>query len=375
MFVKIQNAAFLQTVQEVCRIALLGEQPSEGVIQISATNTGMVLEAENSIMGIRKELPAVCGMAVRQEGKVTLPAKYVFDLIRKIESDLTLESLSHHQMEIRSGGAKITLNSLPIQRETSFPKNTIKGSGTWATIGLEIMADMIRHTYYAQSKNDKKPVLSGAYFSLKKGVALMAATNSYRMAIDKRLISYGMDPASCIIPRQALNELHKLFQGQPGKAEFSIDHCLLRIQYENTIIYTRLIEGTFPDVERFFSKKAPAIAFLDTNSFLKVIERALLFSGRSEHKMIRLALDEEKKIQVSSMETEMGTIIECLEPESFEGGRNVCATVNGQYLKDALLAYKGKKVKLGFAVGMGPIAIEGEEDESHIHFISQVRHS
>ncbi|QFG00380.1 hypothetical protein PB01_17090 [Psychrobacillus glaciei] len=150
--------------------------------------------------------------------------------------------------------------------------------------------------------------------------------------------------------------------------EFDDNYLLFEAENKKFSLYTRLIEGKYPNVESLVPTNFNTIMHVKTEDFLRVIDRACLFAKEMRHNTVNLEI---KKI--SSNFTEIRRIEESQEIRMLEGEVKFNIAFDGLYMMDALKVIKSKEVKISFGGSMKPIVIEPGDNSSLLHLISPVR--
>src|SRR3546814_18494015 len=53
-----------------------------------------------------------------------------------------------------------------------------------------------------------------------------------------------------IVPRKTVNELHKLIEESAATVEVSLSDTKIRFAFDDAVLHSKLIDGTFPDYDR-----------------------------------------------------------------------------------------------------------------------------
>src|SRR5690606_35182708 len=106
-----------------------------------------------------------------------------------------------------------------------------------------------------------------------------------------------------IIPSASLQNLVKIIESD--EVVIKLNNTYARFEFNNTYFETRLIDGTFPDMERFFGSTSPIYATFDKGHLIGAIERATILLSEGETDAIKLKLFE-NRTYLSIKENELG---------------------------------------------------------------------
>jgi DNA polymerase-3 subunit beta len=188
-----------------------------------------------------------------EDGSVTLPAKKLVELVRELP-DTTI------QMNIKDKKATMTCEKgnyqLTGMDSDEFPAFPEAPSGETFKISQSALAKMIHKTLYCISKDETRPALQGVFWQIGENKMSMVATDGHRLAkivTDKE----GQDKIvkDVIVPAKALNQILRLFGEQDDDVEVCVTENQIIFSLGNTTLYSRLIEGPYPDYTQVIPKE------------------------------------------------------------------------------------------------------------------------
>ena len=112
----------------------------------------------------------------------------------------------------------------------------------WSVRGGDLNK-LIKHTSFAVSSEESRPILNGVLWELRDGRMQMIATNGHRLA--RMAIPAGSSTttsADFIVPPIALQQVQRLFK-EEDDLEVAKSGNHLGFRAGSTEVYTRLIEG------------------------------------------------------------------------------------------------------------------------------------
>ncbi|KOO43525.1 hypothetical protein AMD01_16065 [Priestia koreensis] len=368
----IKQATFKRVISEASKAvsAKVGTAVSSG-IKITAQPDGLVVTGANLDMVIQLFVPvieeSVEKVHIRETGEAVIPAKLLTELVRKLPHDIHITT-SKTKITIRSGEVVTTLQGLDPSHYPALPSFEKHDP---IVISSQQFVQMIRQTVFAVAKNSTRPLLTGVHLSVQEGMLRCVATNSHRLALKEQHVTYDQN-ISLVVPSASLQELVKLIPQEERDLHlfFTTSHAIFQVG--SLTVYSRLIEGRYPDVSGLFPTDMKTTLVVHTKSFLQGIDRASLFASEWKHNNIRLEL-EDGRLNIASFESEMGHVQEKQEVEKIEGEKEFRISLDGSFLLDALKVMEEEHIQIHYDGAMKPIVIEPLSSFSHRHLISPVR--
>src|SRR5439155_20982935 len=133
-----------------------------------------------------------------------------------------------------------------------------------------------------------RPILNGVLWELRPDMMRMVATNGHRLAkMEMTIKSAGAPPSDLIVPPKALEQIRRLF---PEDEELEIargeNHLGFRSPF--TAVYTRLIEGPYPNYDQVIPKDNNRVAVADRMALTGALRRMTIIASDQTHR-IRLS--------------------------------------------------------------------------------------
>lgn len=322
---------------------------------LDAGKKGTHIVATDLQVAIREPLKA----AVHGEGKLCIPARKLFEIVREAEGEITIESDDEQWIKVLYGKSRFRLACLPSGEFPAWP-----GMESTEEVGFDagVLAETIEKTLYSAGETDTRYTLNGLLFHLRQGEekVTVVGTDGHRLA----LMTKGMEkPASeekkVILPRKAAAEVRKFFEsGQNISALFGKNHILFKIGEVQFL--ARLIEGTYPDYEKVIPQSNEKLITIDRELFLRALRRVSVIS-REKSNAIRIDI-EDGTLAVSSSNPDLG---EARDEVGIEyTGEALSVGFNARYLMDSLSAMTSEKVVFALQDPLSPTLLKeaGSED-------------
>src|SRR3954469_6307672 len=319
-------------------------EAEEGAVRMSGTDL-------DTAVGARA--PA----AVAEPGAITAPAKKLQEIARELPgaTELTTQGDS---ILISSGRTRFKLNGLPRDEFPAFPK--VDFAESWRVTGAELQR-LITHVSFAASTEETRPILNGVLWQLQDGEMRMVATNGHRLAkMTLPVETAAQSPsADLIVHPKALQQVQRLFGGD-AQVEVARSENHIGFRSDTVQVYTRLIEGPYPNYEQVIPKDNDKTMVADKGALNSAVRRMAIVASDQTHR-IRMSLGG-AMLRFSVESPDLGAANEELEVEY--DGDPLEIGFNAQYLLELLRYMPTDEVKMTFKAPERAATIQplGNED-------------
>ena len=249
-----------------------------------------------------------------------------------------------------------------------YPRIELSKNGIKIDINYKKKKNIISQTKFAASDKEHKPILTGINFKATNNQLECTATDSYRLA--KKVVSLNEDVTFNItIPQKSLDEISKIIEKDEIIEMYVSDRKVLYV-FDNNIIQTRLIDGSFPDTNRLIPNSFDYELNIDTHYLLNAIDRVSLLTNE-QNNIIKLDMDD-NQVLLSSYMQEIGSVEEILD-KAFYKGEPLSISFSSKYVNEAIRAFNSSKIRILFTGEMKPFIIKDYENEDVIQLVLPVR--
>jgi DNA polymerase-3 subunit beta len=339
-------------------------------VLIKAANGRISLTATDMDMDIVESVD--CN--VTQEGSVTVPAHTLYDIVRKLPdgSDVSLESDSETgRLLVKAGRSNFTLPILPPDEFPTMSGEELPCNFMLSAADARVIIDRTR---FAISSEETRYYLNGIYIHATESnnvqVLRAVATDGHRLArVEVPLPDGASQMPSVIVPRKAVVEIRKLIEDTEGEIAVSLSETKLCFASGDTILTTKLIDGTFPDYERVIPSGNDKIMQVNCNDLAEVVDRVATISTEKS-RSVKLQMSEGILV-LSASSPESGTAREEIEvqysAESIEIG------FNSRYLLDIANQIEGPTIEFSLADSGSPTIVRDQEDDTALYVLMPMR--
>lgn len=322
-------------------------------ILVETVEEGLRVRGTDLDISVSVQTPA----EVTREGAITLPAKKVADIARELPDEpVELES-EGGRVALACGKSRFRLNSLPSDEYPSFPDVPFEKG--WVLRSGELQ-NLSAHTSFAVSSEETRPVLNGVLWQLRGNEMRMVATNGHRLAkMGVKLESSAADEEDLIVPPKGLQQVERLFDSEDdlriGRSESHLGFRTDRIE-----VYTRLIEGPYPNYEQVLPKDNDKECVANRAELAAVIRRVAIVASDQTHR-VRLSFGPER-LALAVQTPDLGEAEDELAV-SYEGAPLEIG-FNAQYLLEVLRYIETDDVKVSMSAPERPATFEPVGSES-----------
>jgi DNA polymerase-3 subunit beta len=328
--------------------------------------SGILLEARNESAGggelrlaatdMELSLRANVAAQLDGDGAIVLPGKTFADIARLLPSDEVMiehkpaESVVH----VTSGSASYTLHTY---NPEDFPRLPEVGAVQTFSVDRESLLETITRVARAASRDESRPVLTGILVSFTGGKIVMAATDSYRLAVKETELAGSTPELEAIVPSRALQELARI-ASSGDVVEVGVHENQVLFTVDGAWLTTRRIDGQFPNYRQLLPEQFEHELTIPRQEVLEVVRRASVMIQRATPLQLRFA---EGELTVIARTHEVGESKESM-PVGFSG-ETLEIGFNADFLRDGLESIDGDDVRFKLISPLRPAVLQGENDD------------
>jgi DNA polymerase III subunit beta len=339
-------------------------------VLLQATEGKLSFAATDMDIGMIETIDADAAMP----GSTTAPAHTLYDIARKLPdgAQVHIEAAGGNgQVKLQSGRSVFTLASLPTEE---FPAIAGGDLPHRFVLPAREMRGLIDRTRFAISTEETRYYLNGIYLHPTdvKGTPVLraVATDGHRLArVEIPLPEGAADMPGVIVPRKTIGELRKLLDEAEEDVEVSLSPTKIRFAFRDTVLISKLIDGTFPDYERVIPTNNKKMLQIDCRLFKDAVDRVSTISSEKS-RAVKLSLGS-GAMTVSATSADAGTATEEIEvgydSEPMEIG------FNARYLLDITQQIGGESAEIALADPTAPTLIRDSADPGALYVLMPMR--
>ena len=220
---------------------------------------------------------------ILEKGKITINAKKLSDIIK---------ALKNKEIEIKKENDLIIITQensiykLSTFNADEFPEFPNPDDLNKLNIKNETFIEATKEIFPVIDTNNPKYELNGALFDIKSENTNFVSTDTRRLALYKS-DAFGKE-MKIIVPKRSISEIKRVMQND---MEIFYDEIYLILKNENTLFFTKLINGKFPAYEKIIPQSFKYTLKLPKNEFLSHLKQINIISNE-----IKITIQKEKII-------------------------------------------------------------------------------
>jgi DNA polymerase-3 subunit beta len=253
-------------------------------ILVETTERGIRLSGTDLDIAVSTEVTA----DVETPGAITIPAKKLSEIARELPpAPVKIGAMGEQRITLECGRSRFKLLGLPRDEFPTFPQ--VRFQDSWRVRSGDLQK-LISHTSFAVSTEESRPILNGVLWELRADRMRMVATNGHRLTrMDLPVAGGNSLGGDLIVPPKALDQVRRLF---PAEEELEIaqgdNHLGFRSPF--TSVFTRLIEGPYPNYEQVIPRDNDRVAISDKVALISALKRMSVIASDQTHR-IRLSFN------------------------------------------------------------------------------------
>ena len=332
-------------------------------ILLDAEGNTLTLLGNDMDLGIQTNIEAV----VKGEGSICVNAKMFSEMIRRLPDDDVKLETDNGRMRIDCGHSKFTISTMAAD---DFPRLPEVEGRQEIMISQSVFRQMINDTIFSIApENSGRPILTGELMDIRDGYLYLVAVDGFRISMRRTRIQ-SEENFKLTIPGKAMNEIKNILENEEDSlltVSFTGKHALFRMN--DTVVLTRLLEGTFLNYERNLDMEFKSRIVVNRRELFESVDRAALISRESKNSPIRLEIEDGSMVITSNAENgtsreEVGVSLE---------GEGITIAFNPKYYLEALKAIDDLEVAILYNSSLTPCIIESLEGKDYQYFILPIR--
>jgi DNA polymerase-3 subunit beta len=332
-----------------------------GGIQLRGADGRLQLAATDMELSLRASLDA----EVDVEGEVVVPGRLLLDIVRALpENEVELEHRGDEAMLlVSSGSASYRIHTYASE---DFPRLPETETLQLHPVDRDALLETIGRVGRSASRDESRPVLTGILVRFESDKLVMAATDSYRLAVKETPAPGGLPELEAIIPARALQELSRLAAGA-DEVQLGLHENHVVFGAEGAWLTTRRIDGQFPNYRQLLPEQFEHELQLPREELLDVVRRVSLMAQRNSPLRLRFA---EGELTVSAQTPDVGEARESL-PAPYNADAMEIG-FNAEFLRDGLDSVDSPTVRMKLISPLRPAVLEGETPD-YTYLIMPIR--
>lgn len=334
--------------------ALLGVSnavPARSALQIlsnalfTAANDSITVTTTNLDLSIKCSVPA----KVEEPGTTTLPIKRLLGIVRELgDGEIEISVDSKDCASLKSGSSFFRIVGLP---KDDFPKFHEPENKACFELGAPIFREMLRKTSYAASEDESRHIITGILLAFRDSKITVVGTDGRRLALVEQELEFPPElETDVVLPAKSVAEIMRLLKDD-GTVRIFVDAKMAVFEYGQTMLATKLIEGTFPNFRQVIPQNYIERIEVAREDFLSAMRRVSVISSDDRTVPAKLSF-KGAELTISMENPDVGESKETIAIKY--GGRDMEFDFNPEYVMAPLRNVDTDAIYIEIATERGP---------------------
>lgn len=339
--------------------------PILSCILIKADKNGLHVSATNLEMGVYINI----GAKIEKEGEVAIPGKLLSEFVSTLNTEKIECIKTDNNFLVKSGKTQATFATINPSDFPPFPQ-VPKPQQTFPVITIK---DAIMRTVFAASNDEARPILTGVKTVVSEGKVHFIATDGFRLSIENVVVTDKKQKLDAILPAVTLSELIRI--ATELKVE-TVDVSTIEGKNQvvftlaDTTIFTRLIDGEFPNVDKIIPTTFKTKVVVDKEALTRAVKTASLFA-RGAANIVKIKIEKDG-LRLSANSPAIGDDQDFVVAKV--DGEEMDIAFNYRFILDLLANFPGSDVVFESSGALNPGVFKPTTaTPSFLHIIMPVR--
>jgi DNA polymerase-3 subunit beta len=320
-------------------------------IKLEAEGGTLALAATDMELSLRTSLEAQVG----GPGAVVVPGRLLAELSRLLpDGEVELNATEDGVLRVTCGTASYTLHTYAAE---DFPRLPEVDAASVFTVDREAFLETVGRVSRAASRDESRPVLTGILVRFDAGKLVMAATDSYRLAVKETPVEAGVAELEALVPARALTEVQRLATSG-DQLELGVLENQVIFELGNATLTTRRIDGQFPNYKALLPEAFENEVTISRDELLDVVRRTAVMAQRNAPLRLRFA---EGELTITARTPDVGEAQESM-PVPYTG-EPLEIGFNADFLRDGVESIEGEEIRLKLISPLRPAVLQGADDD------------
>ncbi len=227
-------------------------------VKVTAAGGKITLTATDMEVGVRLDVTE--GIEVETEGTALLPVQRTMAILREsTDPSLTIET---DASGIRVSGTRSKFR-LPGSNPDEFPSVSSFEEEKYHVIPTRLFREMVKRTVFATDAESSRFALGGVLFEMEGNQVIAVGTDGRRLArmegAGESVGDHQTSGSSTIVPTRAIQLIERALNDQDETVDVAARSNDLLVRTPRGVIYSRLVEGRYPNWRQVFPKRESAV--------------------------------------------------------------------------------------------------------------------
>jgi DNA polymerase-3 subunit beta len=255
-------------------------------VKIVADGDRFTMIATDTEVGIRMEVRSV---KVDESGEALVPAARLLSILREATDDELVIEANMDACMLRGKHAEF---EMPGEDPSHFPDFPEFAEDKYHEFQAGELREMIRRTQFAvaSAEHARYGAMTGILWELEDKKARLVATDGRRLALTEGPATghggHGTNGQMPVAPIKAMTLLERNLNEPDELVRIAVRPNEILIKTERSMIYSRLVEGRYPNYRQVFPDKTHVKVPITVGPFLTAIRQAAIMTDEESKRVV-----------------------------------------------------------------------------------------
>ena len=355
----VANVAAMKSLQPVLANILI-ETVGDNAVKLTATDFDLTIST-------------TVDAKIENEGKITLPAKKLNDIVSRLSDKLITFELNTetNSMNITCDNTKFDIIGISANEFPNVLENISISEENAIDIDLKPFVKAMRQASFAAANFEANNLLSGVVCDISEEMLEMASTDGNRLArVREKISNIEHKTSQLIIPSKTTTEFMKMSALIDDESvKIYTDKTKLVIKTEKSMMISRIMEGQYPKYNQLIPKESPKTAIVNKNKLVSALERVSIMVNEKTS-IVKFEFSE-NKLTLKADTPDAGASEESFDIEY--NSEDLTIAFNYKYVIDGLKNMDTDEVKIGLNTNLSATVFMPNSEEDYISLIMPVQ--
>ncbi len=322
------------------------------------------------------------GCSVEEEGSVTVNAKRFLSMIRELPSEEVSITSESDRITVKFRLGESSVLGMP---SSDYPALRESIEGVRVALTGSDFVEMVDKTSFSVASERTRIALTGVYWDVSSEAMIMVSTDGHRLSMFEKKVSHefrgegeeSTKRMDVIVPPKVLSHASRVVMSEqePGKLFFDVifGQGAILFDFGATKIFSKLIEGPYPDFRRVIPEGNSKHVFVNTDELAGTVRRVSVLSNSVTHQ-IKIGVSN-GIMEVSTSNVDIGGESRETVPVRYEG-ESLTVGYNAQFLSEILRAVDTEEIEMELESPTSACIVRPgvrKEDQEYFYLIMPLR--
>ncbi len=333
-------------------------------IFIEAKDNKLILTGNDGKLGIKTFINA----NIEKEGSIIVPSKLFGDFIKKLPNENIDIETNDNKLSIYCDKSHIDM--ICFDNKNDYPAIENISDDKSFSLNKLVFENMVKKVLFAISKDESRPILTGAYLEILNNEISLVGIDGFRVALNNFKIDSDIE-TKLVIPDKTISNVYKIINSEDsnGNIKIFVNNRNILFKFNNIKIVSNLLDGSYIKYKSMIPTDFKTKITIKKDQLLSSVDRIALVSRESKNKFIKFNIIENKLKLSSFVQTGYGEEFIDVKKE----GEDLSIAFNPDYILDFLKIIDAEYVEMKFISKINPCIMNPKNDDSYTYLILPIR--